>query len=237
MFKPETIKKYIALAMACIVKLQLIADTLSVTLSRGNRKIGRFANVSLAPIVSCGNCCGCKSFCYDLKACLAYPSVLFARCKNFLLARDYRDKYFADIIRGIKNRDRRGKSLKGFRWHVGGDILDYDYFCRMVDIARMYPGWDFWTYTKMYHLVNRYVREHGGTKAAAIPSNLHIMFSVWYGMPIDNRYGFATFRCILKDGSCSGRQQNEFMCPGNCELCFKSRAGCIGEHDSCVNEH
>ena len=83
MFKPETIKKYIALAMACIVKLQLIADTLSVTLSRGNRKIGRFANVSLAPIVSCGNCCGCKSFCYDLKRAWHIPPCFLRGAKTF----------------------------------------------------------------------------------------------------------------------------------------------------------
>lgn len=234
MYTEKTIAKFIALGKKLIKAFLAILVSVHVIISRGNRKIGRFMNVSLAPIFSCKNCSGCKKFCYDLKACLRYPLTMQARIKNYVLAVHDRDRYFGEIIARLI---RKKRGLMGFRWHVGGDILDYDYFCRMVEIAKMFPNIDFWTYTKMYFFVNKYVAEHGGSKAAAIPQNLHVMFSVWYGMTIVNPYGFATFRCILKDGSCEKKRPDEMYCPGNCERCFKEKTGCIGEKNCCVNEH
>ena len=237
MFKAETIKKYIMKAYALIATLIALIPNLRVSISTGNRKIGRFLNASLAPILSCLNCAKCMWICYDLKACLFRPTVLFARIKNFLIASKDIDRYFSEIIARIEKRDKSNRGLKGFRWHVGGDIISYEYFTYMIKIAKMFPNWEFWTYTKAYWIVNRYVSEHGNDRHIAIPKNLHIMFSRWQGMAMDNPYQFAEFRCILKDGSSLPKQENEMYCLGNCEICFEQKTGCIGECNCCVNEH
>ena len=164
MLKRETLQKYIAAVNALIAVLMPIIETLRVCISKGNRKIGRCMNVSVAPIFTCGGACRvCKCICYDLRACLPYVNVLNARVRNYLLAM-YRRDFFFDSIDEAMNRRRKNKF---FRWHVGGDILDYDYFCRMVENARRHPDFIIWTYTKRYHFVNRYVAEHGGSIAAA----------------------------------------------------------------------
>lgn len=204
------------------------ADAVPLAVSVGNMKIGRSLNVSLAPILTCANCSGCKGYCYDVKANLQYPNVVDARARNTALLLEDRDAYFRRIDEAISRR----RAHKFFRWHVAGDIVDVDYLARMVDIARAHPDFVFWTYTKNYSAVNEYCERRGGR--VAIPGNLSIMFSEWRGMPMDNPYGFPEFSVVFKDDPV---KPVGHYCPGNCDICKAQHRGCIAGETTYCNEH
>ena len=211
-------------------------ETLKVSISTGNKKIGRVMNVSLAPIVTCGSACNvCMGLCYDIKAVLQYGNVMKARARNTAIYRMNSDLYFAQIRGAI----RRRRSNKLFRWHVAGDIPNVDYLAEMVAIARENPDFIFWTYTKQYHIVNAYVAQHGGDMREAIPTNLSIMFSVWRGLPCVNPYSFPVFDVIFNDDTTEEklRKMEYFRCPGNCDLCKEHNRGCVTGESASVWEH
>ena len=202
-------------------------DELKICISKGNMKIGNTLNVSLPPIITCANCSGCCTLCYDIKAVLQYPNVRKARAKNYALLMNDRNKYFNEI----RNACERRRKNKYFRWHVAGDIIDIDYFDRMVQIAKEFPDFRFWTYTKAYTIVNEWCRLNG---KKSIPENLSVMFSEWRGMPMINPFGFPEFRVVFKDEKKPG---NVKWCCGNCNVCIHGNSHCVkGETVYCM-EH
>lgn len=238
MYSIESLKKVNRLFDAFIGKYSGIdAHDIKMCISKGNRKIGRVMNVSLPPIRTCANCSECRKLCYDIKACLQYPdTVIDARIRNYSVLLKDRDAYFARIDAAISRR----RTNKFFRWHVAGDIVDLDYFTRMVQIAASHPDFVFWTYTKNYSIVNEYVAANGGSIAAAIPANFHIMFSEWDGMPMSNPYDFPIFTCKLKDGNKNHAPEyfnRLHKCPGNCDVCKTLNRGCVAGESTYCNEH
>lgn len=241
MYSKDTLNKYIAKVREKMnEKLEiyrLAGDTDSVKkeicFSKGNRKIGRVHNVSTAPIITCHNCSHCSGLCYDIKAAIQYKNVMDARARNTVIATEYRKQYFDGIREYISHR----RTNKYFRWHVGGEIIDYNYFCEMVETAKMFPNWYFWTYTKMHGIVNLYVQKYGRD---AIPENFTIMFSEWDGMPLVNPYNFPVFTCKLKEGNKNHPAEyfnKLYHCPGNCDICKKAHTGCIAGMDTYADEH
>lgn len=228
-YRKETIAEYIA-KVKNEVKKANAGKEMELSISQGNKKIGRVLNVSLPPILTCHNCSKCKHLCYDIKANIQYPNVREARARNLAILKADRQKYFGQI----RGKCRRRRKNKYFRWHVAGDIIAKWYLAEMVNIAREFPDFVFWTYTKMYELVNEYVAEHGGSREAAIPSNLIIMFSEWRGMPMNNPYGFPEFRVVFKDDTI---KPVGYYCPGNCDICKKTGRGCIGGETTYCHEH
>lgn len=228
MFKPETIAKAVKLLNESIAVYRAMpTDAYKLCISSGNMKIGKVLNVSLAPLISCGNCSLCAGYCYDVKAVMAYPSCRDARARNMALLLENRDEYFRRIREKLAHAKRKNKF---FRWHVSGDIYDPDYLDRMCQIARAFPEWTFWTYTKMYHLVNSYVDAHGGSREAAIPSNLAIMFSKWDGVDMPNPHGFPVFACEMPEDIARDVAPSTYIrhrCPGNCDTCIKAKRGCV----------
>lgn len=228
MYSEKSLRKVIKLMKEHGKMLAKIpVEDIKMAISKGNRKIGRVMNVSLPPLLSCANCSGCSKLCYDIKACLQYPdTVIDARMRNLTILQKDREEYFRRINDAISRR----RLHKFFRWHVAGDIIDADYFARMVEIARRHPDFKFWTYTKNYAVVNRWVDENGRD---AIPANLSVMFSEWRGMPMDNPHGFPEFRVVFKDET----PPAGFYCPGNCDVCKEINRGCIVGETTYCNEH
>ena len=215
-------------------------NDIAVCISKGNQKIGKTMNVSLAPLFTCGNCGCCKYFCYDIKACLQYKNVRSARARNTVLWQRCPELYFAQIRKAIKAR----RTNKYFRWHVSGDIPNKEYLAEMVAIAEENPDFVFWTYTKMYWIVNQYCKEHGGR--SAIPGNLSIMFSEWDGVPVVNPAFSESSHCIgvralsrakwCTPSMASSSEWPSFMA-GNCDVCLKSGTGCPYGQTSYANLH
>ena len=226
MYTMQTMRRVMKNARTRGAALEKIAAAdIPLCISGGNRKIGRVMNVSLMPVLSCGNCKECKWLCYDIKACAQYPdTVIDARMRNLTVLKKDRDDFF-DRIDAAMSRRRKNKF---FRWHVAGDIVDIDYFDRMVKNARRHPDFTIWTYTKMYGIVNAWLDENG-----PLPENFHVMFSEWRGMPMDNPHGMPEFRVVFKDET----PPAGFYCPGNCDLCKNLHKGCVqGETVYCM-EH
>ena len=237
--KPETLKKYAdALQKAIAAYMETDPAAIPMCISAGNDKIGHAFNVSLPAILTCGRCSHCAPYCYDVKTCNFRPNVIDARARNYVILHLYRERYFREIREKLRRSRRKNPC---FRWHVGGEIPDAAYFAEMVSIAREFPAVRFWTYTKVHYIVNEYVRTHGGSRAAAIPENLHVMFSVWSGMPTENPYNFPTFECRLAAGNPEHPDpeywQHVHKCPGNCDICAAAGRGCVVGESSYADEH
>lgn len=226
-YSPETLAKVVTMLKGKTAEYiaRGNADTIRMAISSGNRKIGRVMNVSLPPIVTCANCAGCRHYCYDVKACLQYSNtVVDARARNLAILKLDRDAYFSRIDAAMKRRRRN----KFFRWHVAGEIIDVDYFDRMVENARRHPDFIIWTYTKNYNIVNAWIAAHGGTRDS-LPENFHVMFSEWRGMEMVNPYGMPEFRVVFP-----GENPTGHYCPGNCDVCKGTGRGCVtGETTYC----
>lgn len=229
MFTKDSLKKVVSMMKATEKEYSKIkTENVKICISKGNRKIGRVLNVSLPPVLTCANCKECKNYCYDIKACLQYPqTVIDARIRNYILMKYNPEKYFNDIRKACKGRRKN----KFFRWHVAGDIPTMEYFKNMISIAKEFPDFIFWTYTKNYSLVNQYCDEFG---KESIPVNLSIMFSEWKGMPIENPHNFPEFRCVFPDEKPA---EGFTKCPGNCEICTKSKTGCPYGKNKYVDLH
>lgn len=187
-----------------------------VYISAGNRKTG-FAvpSVSLIPVRDCPNCGACSRLCYDLRNDCIYNSVTGTRAKNSALARLDTDRYFAEISAACK-------AFRFFRWHIGGDILNFAYFLGMLRVAAENEHTTFLAFTKCYDLVNRYIANGG-----AIPSNLQIIFSAWPGAEMANPYNFPTSSPVFADGS-TAAPVDALDCPGDCSACAVMGGGCWG---------
>ena len=231
-FKPETIAKIIA-SLVLLVKLYTAklekGEFVKLVISEGNRKIGRCMNVSLAPILTCGNCKECKYFCYDVKACLQYENVRIARAKNTALFKYSREEFFRQLWERMEHK----KTNKFLRFHVSGEIMDVNHFEWIVETARRFPDFKIWTYTKMYTVINQYISEHGGKKSC-IPSNLSVMMSEWKGLPIDNPYNLPVFRCVFEG---EDKPKKCFECKGNCDFCKEHNCGCVNRQSAYVHLH
>lgn len=190
-----------------------------VKLSHGNRKTGALVpSVSLIPVADCGNCKVCARGCYDVRNVCFQKTVQKSRANNSAIYKEDSGKYFSEIEKSVKY-------LRFFRWHVGGDIKDFSYLLNMVGIAVRTPTCEFLAFTKMYDIVNEFIRYAGGVDA--MPKNLHIIFSDWRGAEFENPYNLPVSSPLWADGTkgphCTEKQ---FMCPGLCEECAEAWTGC-----------
>ena len=232
MYSMESIKKVVKLMNEKKKFYASIpADEIKICISEGNRKIGRVMNVSLPPIMTCANCKECKHYCYDIKSCLQYPgTVIDARIRNYMILTKNRDEFFSRIDEKMTARRKN----KYFRWHVAGDIIDIDYFSRMIKIAREHTDFIIWTYTKNYNVVNEWISRNGKEN---LPKNFTIMFSEWRGMEMINPYGMPEFRVVFKNDVNKPDPKQNHYCPGNCDICKKFNRGCVAHETTYCNEH
>ena len=108
-----------------------------------------------------------------------------------------------------------------FRYHVSGDIPDVPYFTNMVEIALRNPHCEMLCFTKKYEIVNKCL-----DMGVTIPDNLHIVFSAWRGLPMNNPYRLPTAHVIYKDGMTTAVSKRAKMCKGRCETCAAEDGGC-----------
>lgn len=197
-------------------KLNYDINKLHVYISEPNAK-GAPHSVSLLPIIDCLCCKSCGHSCYDMRHDMIYKSARLRRINNHIIARQNPKKYFREI-------SGRCQSLDKFRWHIGGDILSYDYWCGMVHVANENPHCKFHVFTKCHNFINRYLDE-GHT----IPENINLRLSQWSALPINNPHNLNTARVVL---------ENEFIetdahtavCNGNCSACAIHSNGCFNNN-------
>ena len=194
------------------------ADDLHVRVSYGNRKLGAVPSVSLIPVADCGKGCElCKRGCYDVRNVCCYNASQKQRANNSALLKLDRERYFREIEAHVQFH-------RVWRWHVGGDIKDYDYLGQVVGIAERNPHCQFLIFTKRSDLVNEWQDNVG-----EFPSNLHLILSGWRGDTDVNPHHLPVSSPVWKDGSQSCMvTDNAIWCPGDCTACATVNGGCWG---------
>lgn len=231
--KETTVQRIMAMAMAILAVLIAAGKVIKVHISKGNSKIGKCLNVSTMPVMTCGHCEACKYGCYAMKV-LAFRGikVLTAWIENTYMMRYHIAEYFQQIDDAMSRR----RLHKYLRFHVAGEFQRIEELDGMRQLAIAHPDFQIWTYTKMHIMVNSWVKKLGGKDA--IPSNLHIMYSQWGNVKVQNPYGFPVFKTVT-----DGIHSNCWQCPGNCDLCKAEFShdgkshGCILGEDTEVEKH
>lgn len=203
--------------------IQTGADGLTVRFSTGNRKTGAAVpSVSLIPIADCGNCKVCAGGCYDIRNVCFQKTVQVSRAVNSAIYHSNPAAYFDAVRKFVR-------FARFFRWHVGGDVVDLDYWKNVVSIAVDTPACEFLIFTKEFDLINSWI-DAGGV----IPSNLHVIFSDWRGIEMNNKYNLPVSSPVWFDKAGNEIERGPHCtaaavwCPGSCENCAAVCGGCWG---------
>ena len=199
---------------------------MTVKISTGNSKLGKIPSISLPTSATCRNDCECCTKCYAKRLERLRPAVREAYQHNLQVLRCLPDTYWREVEASIM-------MSRFFRFHVAGDIPDFEYLVRMVNIARRNQHCQILCFTKKYDIVNRYLDEYG------FPDNLHIILSAWRGLQMDNPHHLPEAHVRYKDGTTTASDSAK-ECGGNCTECAITEGGCwiLGHGDQVVfNEH
>ena len=186
---------------------------MNIKISSGNAKLGSIPSVSLPAGVTCRADCSCQKKCYAKKLERLRKSVRDAYQHNLCVLRDNPETYWREVEASIM-------MSRFFRFHVSGDIPDVYYLNHMVDIAERNPHCEIMCFTKKYGIVNSYL-DVGGI----IPKNLHLIFSAWRGLKMENPHRLPEAHVRYRDGTTTAHE-NAVQCSGNCTECALTEGGC-----------
>lgn len=181
----------------------------------GNSKVSEFVAVVNMPAgFTCPADAPCKKGCYALRGHYLYDNININSWRNLYFYNQNPAEFFAQIAAELQEADDL-RPWKWFRWHESGDIVNYEYFCGMVEIARKFKNINFMAYTKKYDLVNKWIAENG-----ALPRNFTIIFSVWglYGIGL-NQYNLPCSYVAMNAESDSHIPKTAQKCEKGCKEC------------------
>lgn len=182
-----------------------------ICISKGNSKMGSIPSVSLPAGTTC-RACECVAVCYAKRLERLRPSVRRAYAQNLRVWQEDPHTYWREVEASIM-------MSRYFRFHVSGDLPDEAYFRRMVEVAERNPHCDILCFTKKYDIVNGFLRD------GALPSNLHVIFSGWRGLTMDNPFGLPEAHVRYRNGITTARA-DAIPCNGNCTECAITDSGC-----------
>ena len=174
-------------------------------------------------------------YCYVAKGRFNYPSVRRAYTKNETIYKNNPSDFFLQLQEFFTDNN-----INYFRYHVSGDIPDYDYFCRIVRNSLLFPKIQFCLYTKKYfereddNYINDYCKKYG---KESIPNNLHILYSSLENEPINNPYSFNVCWYQPKDKSEKRVSKNAIECTGYCPECLACYNVNKHHRDIVINHH
>lgn len=194
----------------------------NVSISKGNIKMGQIPSVSLPPVKTCSPdaCKTCaKEKCYALKIYKLRKTVRDAYDRNLRILQEDSELFWREVEAAIM-------TTTVFRFSVSGDIYDKDYLKHMVELAEKYPHCEMLAFTKKFDLCNEWLATHSFN----FPRNLHIIYSAWRGLEMNNPFDMPECHIIFKDGTVTmSEDKPSFWCSGNCFECFRSpnHRGCF----------
>lgn len=180
-----------------------------VHISKGNSKMGAIPSVSLPSVITCRDC-GCHIKCYARRIEARRKNVAKSYAENLEILRNDPDTYWREVEAAVM-------TSRFFRFHVSGDIPNVEYASHMAEIASRNPHCEILCFTKRYSFVNQL--------ADYIPANLHIIFSAWPGLPMDNPHGFPEAHVKFRNGTTTAGDYAK-PCGGNCTNCAVTSGGC-----------
>ena len=185
---------------------------MNVCISKGNSKMGAIPSVSLPAIITCPKC-ECNELCYGRKGKFRFPTVSESVLRNLKILEEEPETYWREVKGAVMMN-------RFFRFHVTGDIPNDEYFEKMVETAEENPHCQILAFTKRYAWVNEYIDNHG-----ELPENLHIVFSGWKNLKMDNPHNLPEAHVRFKDGYCEAKE-NAIEWYGNCTECTIAGCGC-----------
>ena len=197
--------------------VKVIPQELHVSVSKGNAKMGAVPSVSLPPIKTCSTeavkFCGRK--CYVRRYVLRRKKTVGAAYeRNLYLLQNEPVKFWREVNAAVAMTTH-------FRFGVSGDIPDLIYLLNMIDVARRNPHCEILCFTKQYEIVNFHLTRTEGS----LPPNLHMIFSAWKGLSMDNPYNLPEAHIFYRDGTTTAKDGARY-CSGNCYECAVENANC-----------
>ncbi len=186
---------------------------MNISISKGNSKMGSISSVSLPSGLTCRNDCECSRKCYAKRIERLRKSVREAYMTNLEVLRSSPEVYWREVEAAVM-------LSRFFRFHVSGDIPNRDYLDRMLEVARRNTHCEILVFTKKYELVNKALDE-----GESLPPNLHLIFSVWRGLSVENPYRLPEAHVRYKDGTTTANE-TAVDCGGNCTECALTSGGC-----------
>lgn len=183
----------------------------TVSISKGNSKMGAIPSVSLPACITCNPNAPCFKLCYAAKITRLYKTVKTAYENNLNILKENPALYWEHVKQGAQ-------MARYFRYHVSGDIPNADYFVQMVKLAKQLPNTNFLAFSKQYYIINQFLSDGG-----VIPSNLKVIFSNWGAWKCENPYRLPECEIILKG---SEPAPDWKICGGNCTECACRGIGC-----------
>lgn len=118
-------------------------------LKRGNEKLDNSVlGFSITPVKSCLNCSTCKNSCYALGPYNRYPNCKKSWDYNFELSKT------GEFTKHIIDQLSRVRIISAVRIHVAGDFFSQEYINSWVKVAKAYPKYKFYTYTKVMDILD-----------------------------------------------------------------------------------
>ncbi len=193
----------------------MIDSEVHVSISNGNSKMGSVRSVSLPPVVTCNPkaCAVCGKKCYALKICRLRKTVRDAYNRNLQILETDGEKYWREVAAQMA-------FSRFFRFHVSGDIPNREYLENMTKAARMTPDTQIICFTKQYDICNEYLGEK-----KRLPKNLHLIFSGWKGLEMNNPHNLPEAHVLFKNGDTTARDGAK-LCTGNCFECAVEGRNC-----------
>ena len=186
---------------------------MTIKISNGNAKLGSILSISLPAGSTCRSDCDCQKKCYAKRLERLRPSVRQAYQHNLQVLTDSPNTYWREVEASIM-------MSRFFRFHVSGDIPDNIYFAHMIEIAERNQHCEIPCFTKKHDIVNERL-EFG----SEIPQNLHIIFSGWKELKMNNPFLLLEAHVRYRDGY-TAANSNAKECGGNCTECAITDDGC-----------
>lgn len=189
----------------------LASKSNEINMGNKNSKTG-IACLNLAfPVCTCREDAPCKEGCYAGKGCQQMATVQAAYYRNLRLYNDDPDNFFEQVYCKVKFA-----GLPKVRWFDSGDIVDAEFFARMVELCKKTPDVKHMAFTKKYEIVNEYIDKNG-----KLPDNLNVIFSAWHKLwSVPNPHNLGVAYVDFKDKTLNPEwPQNAFVCPGRESTC------------------
>ena len=184
---------------------------MTVSISKGNSKMGAIPSVSLPACTTCNPSAPCFGKCYARRLSARRATVRNAYGRNLEIWSNDPAAYWLQVRAAAI-------TTRFFRYHVSGDIPNILYLVDMVLTAKQCPQTTFLAFTKQYNIVNQYLNDGN-----AIPPNLKIIFSNWGAWKCENPHNLPVCEIVLKGNEPAPDWK---ICGGNCTACACRGVGC-----------
>lgn len=190
---------------------------------------------------SCQGCCdGCEKHCYAINGAQQHHNaVLPSTIKNLILYRKDPKRFEAEVDAALSKWKTKNTD-KVFRWHASGEVEDYEYLEMMMRLAERHPEVHFYSYTKRFKMIEKYLDNHRD-----FPSNFIWNLSVWSNNLAEAKFNPSYLakvqlfewkdnisvedynksihcRSVIHDGKKKGHLNHDINCKA-CGLCWKGK--------------